>query len=88
MSNVQYAGFGTVELLFFGFWLWALLKLLRFPVSAWHESGHSRGLWLGLLILALFLPCLGYVLVLWFLFSTSTDVHRAAQLRPRPGFPS
>ncbi len=81
------AVYGMVELLFFVVKAWALVTCLRYPTWAWLESGHSRGIWLVLLVIALFLPIIGFGFALWFLFSTSTDVDRMAKLGRRPGFP-
>lgn len=80
-------GYGAAEVLFLFVKVWALITWTRYPARAWEESGHSKMLWLLLLILAFFLPCFGFLLALWFLFSTSTDVRRVAQLGNRPGFP-
>jgi hypothetical protein len=82
------AGLAIVELFFSVVKVWALVVWFRSPSWAWREAGRSRGMWLGLLVMGLFLPLLGFVLALWFLFSTSSDVHRAAQLGMRPGMPS
>lgn len=79
--------YGMVELLFFLVKAWALVTCLRYPTWAWTESGHSRGTWLLMLVLALFLPIIGFALALWFLLSTSTDVARMVKLGRRPGFP-
>jgi uncharacterized membrane protein YozB (DUF420 family) len=81
------AVYGMVELLFFVVKVWAVVVWLRLPTFAWSESGHSRGTWLVLLVVGVFLPVIGFGLALWFLFSTSTDVARMAQLGRRPGFP-
>jgi hypothetical protein len=80
--------YGTVELLFLAVKVSALISWFRSPDWAWREAGRGRGVWLVLLVLALFLPLIGFVIALWFLFSVSTDVNRAAQLGARPGFPS
>jgi len=86
--ELGWAGYGVVELLFLLAKLWALFTWTRFPTWAWEESRHSRLMWLVLLILAFFMPCLGAVLALWFLFSTSTQLRRVTQLGHRPGFPT
>lgn len=82
-----WVGYGLVELFLLVVKVWALLTCLRYPEWAWNETGHSRVLWILVLVIGLFLPCIGFLLALWFLFSTSTDVRRVAQLGSRPGFP-
>lgn len=79
--------YGALELLFFFVKVWALIKAFGYPAWAWEESGSARGLWIVLLVVAFFLPLLGFVVALWFLFSTSVKVSRTASLGRRPGFP-
>jgi uncharacterized membrane protein YozB (DUF420 family) len=81
------AGLAIVELLFLVVKVWALVAWFRSPSWAWREAGRRRGMWLLLLVVALFLPLVGFALALWFLLSTSPDVNRAAQLGMRPGMP-
>lgn len=80
-------GYAVVELFFLIVKVWALVTCLRYPQSAWEEAGHSRSMWLIVLIIGLFLPCLGFLAAVWFLLGVSTDVSRVTKLGGRPGFP-
>jgi hypothetical protein len=80
-------GYAMVEVLFLVVKVWALVTCLRYPTWAWEDAGHSRFVWMVLLIVGLFVPLLGFCFALWFLMSTSVDVHRSAQVGARPGFP-
>jgi hypothetical protein len=86
MSDIP-VGFVALELFFLVVHVWALVNALRRPAWAWESAGKSRGLWVGLLIVSFFLPCLGWILVLWYLFSVDSEVRRQQQLGGRPGFP-
>ncbi|MEZ5142061.1 MAG: hypothetical protein R2726_06005 [Acidimicrobiales bacterium] len=83
----MWTAYAVLEVVFAVVKIWAVITWLRLPAWAWTESDHSRLLWLGLLLLAFLLPLVGFVLALWFLFSTSVDVRRIARLGARPGFP-
>lgn len=79
--------YAMVEALFLIVKVWALVTCLRYPHWAWEDAGHSRFVWLVLLIVGLFLPLLGFAFAVWFLMSTSVQVSRSAKVGPRPGFP-
>lgn len=83
----MWTAYAVLEVLFAVVKVWAVITWIRLPSWAWAESKHSRALWLVLLILAFFLPVVGFVVALWFVFSTSVDVRRIARLGRRPGFP-
>lgn len=83
-----YTGYGLLEVFFFFIKLWALISCLRTDGWAFQEAGHSKFVWTILLILSFFLPCIGALAALWYLFSVSTQVKRVAQLGRRPGFPT
>lgn len=82
-----WTAYAVLELVFLIVKVWALVLCLRYPQWAWAEAGHARAMWLLLLVLGLFLPILGWLLAVWFLFSTAPSVRRASQLGARPGFP-
>ena len=82
-----WTGYAMVEAFFLIVKVWALLTCFRYPTWAWEDSGHSRFIWLVLLIVGLFLPILGFCFAVWFLMSTSVDVSRSSKVGPRPGFP-
>lgn len=79
--------YAFVELLFFVVKVWAVVTWVRLPSWAWTAADRSRTTWLLLLVLSFLLPVIGFVIALWFLFSTSVAVKRMARLSPRPGFP-
>ena len=68
-------------------WLWAFISMLRLPSRAYQDAGSSKGLWALLLLAAPFLPLIGVVLCIWFIFSTSALVRAEAQLDEHIGFP-
>lgn len=85
--EILVVSFGALELLFFFVKVWALVKAFGYPAWAWEEAGSARGLWIVLLVVAFFLPLLGFVIALWFLFSTSVKISRMVAVGRRPGFP-
>jgi hypothetical protein len=77
----------ALEAFFLVVHVWALVLALKRPAWAWAAAGKGKGLWVTLLIVSFFLPCLGWILVLWYLFSVDTAVRRQEQIGGRPGFP-
>lgn len=85
--TTQTWGAVAVEAFFLVVHVWALALALKRPAYAWTAARKSKGLWVALLVLAFFLPCIGWVLALWYLFSVDREVRNMAQLGPGPGFP-
>jgi hypothetical protein len=85
-SNVS-TGLVLVHLFFFLVELVALIRCITRPQWAFDAARISKGLWLTLLIIGLFLPCFGYVIALWYLFSTDRAVRNQLQVGRGPGFP-
>jgi hypothetical protein len=85
-SNVS-TGLVLVHLFFFLIEVVALLRCAMRPRWAFEAALRSKTLWLILLIVGLFLPLLGYVFALWYLFSTDRAVRNQMQLGRGPGFP-
>jgi hypothetical protein len=81
--------FGLVafELVFFLFKVWALVNCLRRPSWAFERADKSKALWIGLLVVSFFLPLLGWLIALWYLFSTDRLVRRQVGMGPGIGFP-
>ena len=67
--------------------LWGLIRALTRPGWAFERANKSKGLWVVLLVIGLFLPCLGYLFALIYLFSTDRRVAAQQQLGPGIGFP-
>jgi hypothetical protein len=86
MDNVS-TGLLLVHLFFFVIEVWALVKCISRPRWAFDSARISKNLWLILLVIGLFLPLLGYVFALWYLFSTDRAVRNQMQLGRGPGFP-
>ena len=84
--NATFASAGIIGLFVFVFQVWVLLKALSYPAHAWQDAHVSRGLWIGLLVLAFFLSVCGLFITLFFWLSTSTAIRRQMQIG-RPGFP-
>jgi hypothetical protein len=85
-SNVA-TGLALVELFTVVLWLWAFVSMLLLPSQAYEDAGKSKALWALLLLAALFLPVIGLILCMWFIFSTSTQVRAERQLDEHVGFP-
>jgi hypothetical protein len=69
------------------FRLWALFKCISRPAWAFDNAGSSKGVWLVVLIVFLFVPVLGFFVALWYLFSTDRKVRNQLQLGGGIGFP-
>ena len=78
ITGTQVAG-GIFGVLYLILTLYALIDVLRKPSQAYEHAGVSKGLWVILLVVSLFIPC-GIVLTLWWLFSTGPKVSRQAQI--------
>jgi hypothetical protein len=78
MDDGVLIGAVIVEVFFLIVRVWALVRAIGRPDWAFSNAGKNKPLWLILLIVGLFLPCLGYIVALWYLFSTDRQV-RAEQ---------
>lgn len=67
--------------------LWALVRALTRPASAFDGAGKSKFFWVAVLAVCLFLPFIGFAVALGYLFSTDRKVSNAQRLGPRIGFP-
>ena len=68
-------------------WVWAIIAMLRLPSWAYQDAGTSKARWALLLVIAPFLPVMGLVLCIWFIFSTSTVVREEVDINEHVGFP-
>ena len=67
--------------------LWALANLFRRPSLAFETAGVSRGLWIVLLILSIFVCGIGVFVSLFYLTFIDSKVKSAQSLGPRIGGP-
>lgn len=67
--------------------IYAIVTLFKRPSWAWEEAGKNRALWMALLIVSFFLPVIGFVLVLVYLFLVEPQVRRQEKNGRRIGFP-
>jgi len=80
-------GLVAFELVFFVFKVWALVNCLRRPGWAFERADKSKALWIGLLVISFLLPFVGWLIALWYLFSTDRLVLRQMRVGGRIGFP-
>jgi hypothetical protein len=88
MDDTTLVGLVLVEAFFFIIRLWALVRVLTRPAWAFERAGTSKLVWVLALVVALLLPVIGYVLALWYLFSTDRRVLHQQRLGPGIGRPA
>jgi hypothetical protein len=86
MGNVA-VGIAIVELATAVIFIWAIVSVLKQPSWAYQNAGSSKAMWVVLLFLGLFVPVIGLVLCLWYLFLVNPGVRAQAHLDQRVGFP-
>ena len=81
MDWLVYAALVVVELLA----LIALIDALRRPSWQWQQADRSRGLWITLLVVSLFLPGSGFFVALGYFFLPQPALRRARRPIGAPG---
>ena len=73
-----------VAVVFLGPVIWALVDVLRRPKEAFVAAGRARGVWIGLLLVALIAPIIiGTGIGIWYLIAVRPKV-AAATPSPTP----
>ncbi len=67
--------------------LWALINVSRRPASAFEAADKSKGLWLVLIIVGIFVCNIGFFVSIWYLIMVDPQVKRMSGYPGRPGFP-
>jgi len=63
--------------------IWGLVDVIRRPSSTFRAAGRTRGIWIGLLLVALIAPPLvGTGIGIWYLVAVRPKVAAAADGRP------
>jgi hypothetical protein len=69
------------------FRIWALIAAASRPGWAFTAAGKSKGLWMVVLFVCLFLPFVGFLVALLYLFGPDRKVRNQMQAGPGIGFP-
>jgi hypothetical protein len=67
--------------------VWGLVNVIRRPASAFDDAGKSKGLWLLLMLIGIFVCNIGFFVAVWYLIMVDPQVKRMSRYPPRPGFP-
>jgi len=69
------------------FRIWALIAAASRPGWAFQAAGKNKTLWMVMLFVCLFLPFIGFLVALLYLFGTDRKVRNQMQLGQGIGFP-
>jgi len=86
-TGTTVAGAAMLEFFTLFLFVWAFVSVLKQPAWAYEQANRSKSLWVLLLVLGLFVPCIGLGLCLWYLFLVNPGVRAQAHLDQRIGFP-
>jgi hypothetical protein len=67
--------------------VWAIVTVLKRPSSAFEAAGKSKGLWVTLIIVGIFVCNVGFFVSLWYLFMVDPQVKRMEDYGTGIGFP-
>ena len=67
--------------------LWGLVNVIRRPASAFEAANKSKGLWLVLMLVGIFICNIGFFVALWYLIMVDPQVKRMSTYPGSPGFP-
>ena len=80
-------GIGVIGLFTLIVDLWAIVNAFRRPQAAFASAGKSKGLWLVLLIVGIFVCNLGFFVSLWYLIMVDPQVKQMERFGGGIGFP-
>jgi hypothetical protein len=66
--------------------LWAIFSAARRPAAAFEAAEKNKWLWIGLILVGIFVCNIGFFVSLWYLFMVDPQVKRM-QHYPTIGFP-
>jgi hypothetical protein len=75
-----------VDMFLLIFRIWALLACASRPRAAFEAAHRNKTVWVAVLFVCLFLPFIGFLVALWYLFGTDRAVRNQAQIG-QIGFP-
>ena len=86
--NATNVGLGLLALLTLFVDLWAIVAAVRRPRWAFESANKSKGLWLTLIILGIFVCNVGFLVSLWYLFMIDPQVRRMERFGGGIAFPT
>lgn len=84
-GNTAFAIF-MIDLFLLIFRVWALIACASRPRWAFEAAHKSKTLWVVVLFICLFIPFIGFLIAIWYLFSVDRRVRNQGQIG-QIGFP-